>query len=106
MNAQQVATELGVTERTIRRWIARGDLKAEKRGRELVIDIDAARLLTSVQAPEAHVYQDALAEALMMLRGLGYESDAVDIERRFGLVYLEPRARVALAAGADTETDG
>jgi excisionase family DNA binding protein len=33
MNAQGLATHLGVTERTVRRWIERGEIAAEKRGR-------------------------------------------------------------------------
>jgi excisionase family DNA binding protein len=37
MNAQALATHLGVTERTVRRWIERGVLPAEKRGRSFVI---------------------------------------------------------------------
>jgi excisionase family DNA binding protein len=37
MNAQTLATHLGVTERTVRRWIERGLLAAEKRGRSFVI---------------------------------------------------------------------
>lgn len=37
MNAQGLATHLGVTERTVRRWIERGELEAEKRGRSFVI---------------------------------------------------------------------
>jgi excisionase family DNA binding protein len=37
MNAQALATHLGVTERTVRRWIERGELPAEKRGRSFVI---------------------------------------------------------------------
>jgi excisionase family DNA binding protein len=37
MNAQTLATYLGVTERTVRRWIERGELPAEKRGRSFLI---------------------------------------------------------------------
>jgi excisionase family DNA binding protein len=37
MNAQALATHLGVTERTVRRWIERGELAADKRGRSFVI---------------------------------------------------------------------
>ena len=37
MNAQALATHLGVTERTVRRWIERGVLPGEKRGRSFVI---------------------------------------------------------------------
>lgn len=37
MSAQALATHLGVTERTVRRWIERGDLHAEKRGRVFAI---------------------------------------------------------------------
>jgi excisionase family DNA binding protein len=37
MNAQALATYLGVTERTVRRWIKSDALPAEKRGRSYVI---------------------------------------------------------------------
>jgi excisionase family DNA binding protein len=37
MNAQALAAHLGVTERTVRRWIERGELPAEKRGRSFAI---------------------------------------------------------------------
>ena len=37
MSAQALATHLGVTERTVRRWIERGKLTGEKRGRSFVI---------------------------------------------------------------------
>ena len=37
MSAQALATHLGVTERTFRRWIERGKLTGEKRGRSFVI---------------------------------------------------------------------
>jgi excisionase family DNA binding protein len=37
MNAQALATHLGVTERTVRRWIERGELPAERRGRAFAI---------------------------------------------------------------------
>jgi excisionase family DNA binding protein len=37
MNAQALATHLGVTERTVRRWIERGELHAKKHGRSFVI---------------------------------------------------------------------
>jgi len=40
MNAQALATHLGVTERTVRRWIERGELPAEKHGRSFVIRRD------------------------------------------------------------------
>jgi excisionase family DNA binding protein len=37
MNAQALATHLGVAERTVRRWIERHELPAERRGRAFVI---------------------------------------------------------------------
>jgi excisionase family DNA binding protein len=37
MNAQALAVHLGVTERTVRRWIKNGELAAEKRGRSYMI---------------------------------------------------------------------
>jgi excisionase family DNA binding protein len=40
--ARQTADELGVAERTVRRWISSGDLAAEKQGGAFLIDLDAA----------------------------------------------------------------
>jgi excisionase family DNA binding protein len=37
MNAQALAVHLGVTERTVRRWIKTGDLQAVKQGRAYLI---------------------------------------------------------------------
>lgn len=43
VTARQAAEELGVVERTIRRWIVAGELPAEKESGAFVIDLDAAR---------------------------------------------------------------
>jgi excisionase family DNA binding protein len=43
VTARQAADELGVVERTVRRWIGAGELPAEKRGGAFVIDLDIAR---------------------------------------------------------------
>ena len=43
LTAREVADELGVVERTVRRWIGGGDLPAEKRGGAFLIDLDEAR---------------------------------------------------------------
>lgn len=43
VTAREAAEELGVVERTVRRWIGAGELPAEKRGGAFVIDLDAAR---------------------------------------------------------------
>jgi excisionase family DNA binding protein len=43
VTARQAADELGVVERTVRRWIGAGELPAEKKGGAFVIDLDVAR---------------------------------------------------------------
>ena len=43
VTARQAAEELGVVERTVRRWIVAGELPAEKKRGAFVIDLDAAR---------------------------------------------------------------
>ena len=43
VSAREAADELGVVERTVRRWIGGGELTAEKRGGAFVIDLDDAR---------------------------------------------------------------
>jgi excisionase family DNA binding protein len=42
VTAKEAAEELGVVERTVRRWIRGGELRAEKRGGAFVIDLDDA----------------------------------------------------------------
>ena len=43
VTAKETAEELGVVERTVRRWIEAGELPATKRGGAFVIDLDLAR---------------------------------------------------------------
>jgi excisionase family DNA binding protein len=43
VTAREAAEELGVVERTVRRWIGAGELPAEKHRGAFVIDLDAAR---------------------------------------------------------------
>jgi excisionase family DNA binding protein len=43
VTAKEAAAELGVVERTVRRWISAGELPAEKTGGAFGIDLDAAR---------------------------------------------------------------
>src|SRR6185369_15934576 len=96
MNATQAARELGLNERTIRRALADGRLTAEKRGRSWDLDIEDVRRVVgngAVLAP----YQDALADALQLLRAFDHEAGAEEIEHRYGLVYVAPRASVRAA---------
>ena len=43
LSATRVASELGVAERTVRRWVGEDRLNATRVGRELLIDLDEAR---------------------------------------------------------------
>lgn len=43
VTAREAATELGVVERTVRRWIGAGELPAEKKSGAFLIDLDRAR---------------------------------------------------------------
>ena len=43
VTAREAAEELGVVERTVRRWIVAGELPAQKERGAFVIDLDAAR---------------------------------------------------------------
>ena len=43
VTAREAAAELGIAERTVRRWIGAGTLAAEKHGGAFVIDLAAAR---------------------------------------------------------------
>lgn len=87
MNAQQISVELGVTERTVRRWIADGKLNAHREGRSLVVDLDEARMLA---APAA-------AKELSELRELqGLRERYAELEQRYEqlLRLLDPSRRV------------
>lgn len=75
MNAQAVANELGVTERTVRRAIQQGRLHATKEGRELVIDLDEARAVVGSRSVVASMSSlqaqlAAVQEERDWLRGL------------------------------------
>jgi excisionase family DNA binding protein len=50
LSAQAVADELGVAERTVRRWVESGRLPAKRRGRSFVIHLEDALKLHG-QAP-------------------------------------------------------
>lgn len=63
MNAQALAVYLGVTERTVRRWIKSGELPAEKHGRSYVIrreDGERMRLGGFVQVVDDRVALERL----------------------------------------------
>lgn len=90
MTAADVATALGVNERTVRRAIHEGRLQATKIGRAFEVDLEEARRLFDSPGVAKSVYQDALAESLRLLRAFGHEEDALELERQFGLRYIEP----------------
>jgi excisionase family DNA binding protein len=50
LSAQAVADELGIAERTVRRWVQSGRLPARRKGRSFIIDLDDALRLHG-QAP-------------------------------------------------------
>lgn len=97
MTAVEVARRLGVNERTVRRAVQDGRLRAVKRGRSFDIDLEEARAALSVRPSAPSPYQSALAEALELLRAFGYEGDARAVEERHGLVYVAPKAEVYVA---------
>ena len=73
LSAQAVAEELGVTERTVRRWIETGRLRAEKRGRSFQIRLEDANALapaptSGARARESSRLLDAQVEELEQLR--------------------------------------
>jgi excisionase family DNA binding protein len=76
VTAKQAAEELGVVERTVRRWIRAGELPAEKRGGAFVIDIEAARV----------VHRRSRAG-----RSAGHATELAELRGR----YLEVTARLA-----------
>jgi excisionase family DNA binding protein len=74
LSAQAVAEELGVTERTVRRWIESGRLQAEKRGRCFQIRLDEAKALTPDRSLGARAREDS--------RRLGAQVEELDALRR------------------------
>jgi excisionase family DNA binding protein len=48
MSAQEAADHVGVTERTVRRWISSGTLRAEKIGRSFAIHLDDLEALGGI----------------------------------------------------------
>lgn len=97
MNAREISDVLELNERTVRRAIADGRLPAEKYGRAFEIDLEQARAVLAPGHRRQTRYQEALAEALMLLRAFGNQADAEDLERRYGLVYVEPTPKVTVA---------
>jgi excisionase family DNA binding protein len=65
LSARQVADELGVSERTVRRWVHVGLLGATRRGRSFEISLSDARRLV----PEARQRRPAAGDELAELRG-------------------------------------
>jgi excisionase family DNA binding protein len=78
VTAREAADELGVAERTVRRWIAAGELPAEKHGGAFMIDIEQAR--------EAHRHSRAG-------RGIDRTTEFAELRGR----YLEVSERLAAA---------
>lgn len=96
MTAREIAYAVGVNERTVRRAIADGRLGAVKQGRRFNVSLDEARVVFA-RRHNGSRYQEALAEALHLLRAFGYEADALCVERDHGLVFVAERARVFVA---------
>lgn len=116
MNAQALATYLGVTERTVRRWITNGELPSEKRGRSHLIrreDGERMRLGPLGQVvDDRSLLERALAERereLAVLEGRHaelqernrYLEDVLNDERRRAAL-LEARLELLAPAPADT----
>ncbi len=86
MNAQALATHLGVTERTVRRWIERGELPAEKRGRSFAIRREEGERL------KLGTLGTRVAEDRSHLEGLAAERDRQLAELRGRYQELQERA--------------
>jgi len=66
MSAREVADRLGVSERTVRRWVRSGLLQAPRAGRKLAIDFgDAQRLASRL----GHAGPTPLLESEAVLQG-------------------------------------
>jgi excisionase family DNA binding protein len=96
MNAQSLATHLGVTERTVRRWIDRGVLPAEKHGRSYSIRREDGERVRLRMAGGRSSDDHAQLEQSLQDR----ERDLAELQGR----YLELQERVTgLEQGLDEE---
>jgi excisionase family DNA binding protein len=101
MNAQALATYLGVTERTVRRWIKSGELAAEKPGRSYLIrreDGERMRLGTLGRVvDDRSSLERALAERELELAVLqGRYAELQERSRHLEDVLHDERRRAAL----------
>jgi excisionase family DNA binding protein len=106
LSAQAIADELGIAERTVRRWVQSGRLPAERKGRSFVIALEDALLLHG-QAPigrsdRTRIERDQelheLREAFQSQRG-----DLMALRGRYEEV-VERLARVELELAAARRT--
>jgi excisionase family DNA binding protein len=100
MNAQTLATHLGVTERTVRRWIERGELHAERQGRSYLIrreDGERTRFARLGQVVDERVaLEQALAERERELAVLqGRYAELQERNQQLEDVLHEERRRIA-----------
>jgi excisionase family DNA binding protein len=63
LSAQEIAARIGVTDRTVRRWIKSGELSAKRTGRAYEIDLEEARSLAPLSST-GHRRSSELAAAL------------------------------------------
>ena len=100
-NARVTAERLNLSERTVRRWIVSGRLRAEKRGRAFIIDLDdAERVLLSSRSGTAHRARDEIAElrgryAELQERFHKLEDDLAEERRRVGWLQANLSQRLA-----------
>ncbi len=86
VSAESLAAQLGVSEQTVRRWIERGDLPAEKHGRTFMVSREDAEQLW-LRAAEKPAQQERPEVDERIAR---YERDLLELRGR----YLELQERV------------
>jgi excisionase family DNA binding protein len=102
MNAQALAVHIGVTERTVRRWIKEGDLPAVKQGRSYLIRRENAEKMRLGELGQVVDERAALAERVSALeRELavlqGRYAEVHERNRDLEDVLHQERRRAALA---------
>lgn len=112
MSAQQVADQLGVAEKTVRRWIESGKLGATRQGKTFAIDLAEAEALFAsspsgrgaARQLEAEIRAAGAETALLELKGRYAElrEHVVRLERELSLerrrvAAFEARAQLRVA---------
>ena len=106
LSAQEIAARIGVTERTVRRWIKQGELPATRRGRAFEIDLEEARALAP-SSSGGHRRSTELV-ATLARRDRDYavlEGRYLELKEQYASVQRELREERAKRMAVETQAD-